>query len=50
MYALSGGANYIEVSDIINDENGKFKAASQKGTAAKASIQERRKEMDTLIK
>lgn len=50
MYALSGGANYIEVSDIINDENGKFKAASQKGTAAKASIQERRKEMDKLVK
>ena len=50
MYALAGGANYIEVSNIINNKKGKFKAASQKGTSTKASIQDRRKEMDTLIK
>lgn len=50
MYALANGVDYKAVSKIIKDENGKFKAASQKGTAAKASIQERRKEMDALIK
>ena len=50
MYALAGGADTNAVSDIIGDENGKFKAASKQGTAGKASIQDRRKEMDTIIK
>lgn len=50
MYAVANGAEYKPVSDIIEEEDGKFKAASQKGVAGKASIQDRRKEMDTLIK
>lgn len=50
MYAVVNGAEYKPVSDIIEEEDGKFKAASQKGVAGKASIQDRRKEMDTLIK
>lgn len=50
VYALADGADTKAVSDVINNKNGKFKAASQKGTATKASIQDRRKEMDKLIK
>lgn len=50
MYALADGADTKAVSIIIKDKNGKFKIASQKGTSTKASIQDRRKEMDTLIK
>ena len=50
MYALAGGADTNAVSAIIGDENGKFKAASKQGTAGKASIQDRREEMDTIIK
>lgn len=50
MYAVANGAEYKPVSDIIDEEDGKFKAASQKGVAGKASIQDRREEMDTLIK
>lgn len=50
MYAVANGAEYKPVSDIIDEEDGKFKAASQKGVAGKTSIQDRRKEMDTLIK
>lgn len=50
MYALANGADTKTVSITINNKNGKFKAASQKGTSTKASIQDRRKEMDKLIK
>lgn len=50
MYAAVNGAGYKEVSDIIEKEGGKFKAASKQGLAGKASIQARREEMDTLIK
>lgn len=50
MYAIADGADTKAVSIIIKDKNGKFKIASQKGTSTKASIQDRRKEMDTLIK
>ena len=50
MYALANGADTKTVSITINNKNGKFKAASQKGTSTKASIQERRKEIDKIIK
>lgn len=50
MYALANGADTKTVSITINNKNGKFKVASQKGTSTKASIQDRRKEMDKLIK
>lgn len=50
MYALANGADTKTVSITINNKNGKFKAASQKGTSTKASIQDRRKEMDKLVK